>query len=448
MPRVLEWGMSDRRSSPYHVTVATPAYGDVLPEYALCLAGTARELEFHGIAFSIRMIAGDCHVDDARNHLVRNFLETESDFLFFVDADLKWKPEDFLRVLSAPRPFVLGCYPYKGKEGYPVFFESRDLWADEHGLIECLGGPTGFMRLHRDVLQAVYDAEGERFYARADDPDKRLPLKPVFMREIGGERRRGGDTAFCRKWRALGGKVHLLPDIDFTHLGTNGWRGNFAGWVERPAAPETVDRGVAHAIEALRAGFFGLDHFRTLAGAWGNKPWAATPEYLQAACEMALKTPPEATILECGSGLSTVVLACAAEGTRRRLVTLEHDPGFYERTALWLEALDLKADLRLAEIDPATGWYAYAPEAPPGLIVIDGPPRHLKTDRLYPLRRDWIGKAHVLIDDAYAPVAEQLKAIDGFWEVSGLGERPACVGRVNVGPGDAALSVCHPQAAQ
>jgi hypothetical protein len=40
--------------------------------------------------------------------------------------------------------------------------------------------------------------------------------------------RLGEDRMFCRRWRDIGGEIHLLPNCTMTHTGPFTFTGNFA----------------------------------------------------------------------------------------------------------------------------------------------------------------------------------------------------------------------------
>src|SRR5688500_19610835 len=63
---------------------------------------------------------------------------------------------------------------------------------------------------------------------------------------------------------------------------------------------------------------------RDLVYGWGNESWSAHPEYLGACIQFALVV--KGPILECGSGLSTVLLAAVAKKRETEDWALEHTP--------------------------------------------------------------------------------------------------------------------------
>jgi hypothetical protein len=60
---------------------------------------------------------------------------------------------------------------------------------------------------------------------------------------------------------------------------------------------------------------------------WGNSAWSALGPYLTVLRRHALETDEE--IVECGAGLSTIVLAVACEARPSAIVSLEHDPNWH-----------------------------------------------------------------------------------------------------------------------
>jgi hypothetical protein len=78
-----------------------------------------------------------------------------------------------------------------------------------------------------------------------------------------------------------------------------------------------------------------VETYTELVGAWGNEDYAASPEYL-AAIAAAMREMP-GPVLECGSGLSTIVLAIEGERYGVDVYALEHDPAWAARTRAELE---------------------------------------------------------------------------------------------------------------
>ncbi len=66
----------------------------------------------NGIGISIMWLR-DSLITRARNKLVKQFLDTDHTHLFFIDADISFTPDDFIRVLNLNKPISTAPYPIK-----------------------------------------------------------------------------------------------------------------------------------------------------------------------------------------------------------------------------------------------------------------------------------------------------------------------------------------------
>lgn len=210
-----------------HVFIATPSYaGKFCEQYIDSLEATASEIDRLGWKSSVSVIRGDCYVQRARNSLVAEFMRTDATDLFFLDDDLGWPADAFVRLVSMPDPVVFGAYPFKRvEEGYPVVIhtdESGIPMGRSDGCIHASGAPTGFLRIKRHVIQMLQDANPELAY---DDDGK--TVYDLFPQGVKNGRWWGEDFAFCNLWTALGGYIWCVPDIDFVHVGKKPFYGNY-----------------------------------------------------------------------------------------------------------------------------------------------------------------------------------------------------------------------------
>jgi hypothetical protein len=144
-----------------------------------------------------------------------------------------------------------------------------------------------------------------------------------------------------------------------------------------------------------------------LAQSWGNGIYAAEPEYLNAVCRLALVT--KGPILECGSGLTTLVLAALAGRRGIEIWSLEQDPRWQRRIMAAVRRIGgvhvaLAALRSYGEFD----WYTLPHGIPDGfrLVICDGPPGVTRGGRygLLPVMRSALAHhASVLLDDAQRP---------------------------------------------
>lgn len=114
-----------------------------------------------------------------------------------------------------------------------------------------------------------------------------------------------------------------------------------------------------------------------LIDAWGNYDWPVQRDYLRAVGTAVLAG--QRAILECGSGLSTLVVGALTERTGTPVHSLEHDPAWFEVVESYRSTCALgHVDLRLAPLRSYGdySWYAFPADWSTGysLVVCDGPP--------------------------------------------------------------------------
>jgi predicted O-methyltransferase YrrM len=117
-----------------------------------------------------------------------------------------------------------------------------------------------------------------------------------------------------------------------------------------------------------------------------TRGWAASPDFLATVAAHALSHQPD-TILECSSGVSTIIAArCAQLNGHGHVYSLEHDPIYAQKTRAALRRHELQVwatvlDAPLQEYEIAGRqyrWYSLdqLPDRIWDMIVIDGPPHH------------------------------------------------------------------------
>jgi hypothetical protein len=80
------------------VLLATTCYDKTAASYTFSIARSREALHKEGIQTAYLLLQGNCHVDDARNSVVRDFLESDCTDLVFLDADVDWEPADLLQL--------------------------------------------------------------------------------------------------------------------------------------------------------------------------------------------------------------------------------------------------------------------------------------------------------------------------------------------------------------
>jgi predicted O-methyltransferase YrrM len=378
----------DPRKASQKVFIAVAAYEGCAAGFTYALFHTGAELEKAGIEYELAIYSGNCHVDDSRNRLVRDFLNSDCTDLVFLDADIGWFAKDFVALLGYDRDVVAGVYPKKnGDDTYPVVTKPGEIWSERDGLIEVEGVPTGFLRIRRAVLEAM--ASTATLYNAKNDRAMATPC--IFERQIHDGTRWGGDYVFCRKARARGIKIYMAPSMRFEHSGEQTWTGSCGAWLKQRAGLGLVD-----GLKAIREGRETAEHLTDLFDAWDNPSFAASITLLQALATLARVS--DGPILECGSGLSSLVLAAAAP--HLEVHTLEDSPVYADhlRETAAKHGLD---NLIIHALPIKDGWYDLG-QLPFGerwgLVFIDGPRRTTGGRAETPDRID-LSRSVVVADD-------------------------------------------------
>jgi hypothetical protein len=139
---------------------------------------------------------------------------------------------------------------------------------------------------------------------------------------------------------------------------------------------------------------------------WGNLSYSGHPEYLEEMIRRASTSVDP--VLECGSGLTTILLGLFAGRRGVKVWTLEHDPEWHRRMVLALRRYGIEGiELTLAPLRSYGEfvWYDAPVDRMPkqfGLVVCDGPPQKTtKGDRygLVPVMRENLKAGSVILFD-------------------------------------------------
>ena len=168
------------------------------------------------------------------------------------------------------------------------------------------------------------------------------------------------------------------------------------------------NRAMKRFLESPRAATKpGNDLIKRLIYGWGNEDWSALDEYLTACISHALEA--KGAILECGSGLSTVLIGAVAQATRQPHWAFEHNPEWAAKVDRCLREYRVNSTtLRVRPLKDYGdfSWYDAASDAVPAqftLVICDGPPGTTKGGRygLVPVMGDrLVGGCVILLDDA------------------------------------------------
>lgn len=348
------------------VFICVCCYDGVTAETVYSLFGAKEALMRNGIDSELEIVSENCHIDDSRNYALRDFLESQCDCMVFVDADVRFDPEDLVRLIRYDRDVVAGVYPKK-KDGddYPVMFIGGEIWIDKDGLIEVEGVPTGFLKISRPAAEKVSES-APKFVNQNEETRHTLKISEVFKRQITDFTRLGGDYEFCRRWRSVGGQIFVDPLMRFGHRGNMEFEGGLGAHLIKKN--ELAMEYIPAFIELIPESMHDIRKLLELIDVWGN-PWTPPADMLVMAYEIAKTI--TGPILECGSGLSTLFLGASGNS----VTSLEHDKKWFDLMSGYVSKCDL-SNVTILNCPIENGFYnANIGEDKYSMVFVDGPPR-------------------------------------------------------------------------
>lgn len=210
----------------YSVGIGFPC-GDYLPwRTALSLARTTHTAGKIGVPMNLYVTAGSSDVVVARDAVLTQFLTGKENYLFWIDSDITWMPEDFFRVMALTKELGVVCaaYPIKKDSVECIINFVEPTLTDKTGCIEIQGTGLGFCCVRRDIIDAfaktkeymIHDGDGRELIDAFHRPRKRTADGRTHA---GGE-----DGGFYEDLRALGHKIWLDPTICLGHNGSKEYR--------------------------------------------------------------------------------------------------------------------------------------------------------------------------------------------------------------------------------
>lgn len=215
------------------VMIGMPAGRDLPGLTVKSLMGTQSLCRDVKVPFQFGMVIGSAVVQWARDEVVDLFLQSDATRLFWIDSDMVWQPEQFMRLLALSQYHDVICAAYPAKKEQPTFYVNWDqnacLTQGDHGLLEINGIGLGFTVMSRRVVEAMAD----RAPRVIDDVSKRDMAAVFRVDKTPDGRRQGEDMAFFSDIRALGYKVMLDPTVDLGHIGMKEYRGAIKDALQR-----------------------------------------------------------------------------------------------------------------------------------------------------------------------------------------------------------------------
>lgn len=233
------------------VYIATPMYGgQCFGYFAQSLMTLQNLLRDNKVDVAMSFLFNESLIQRARNALAHGFLKTDFTHLLFIDADIRFNPQDVMPMLLADKPIICGIYPKKeinwdqihkaALAGVPPselrkysgsFVVNLVGYAGETQVqvdqpVEIWNGGTGFMLIKREVFEQLRDHVPSYINDTHDLGGNigKERISEFFATSIEplGERLLSEDYHFCREWREkCGGTVWAAPWAQLAHVGTH-----------------------------------------------------------------------------------------------------------------------------------------------------------------------------------------------------------------------------------
>lgn len=200
------------------VCIALPCYSGYVPlEMLLAFAELSTLCEKYGVVVSILAERGNSLPTTARNNLISRFMDTDAEYLFWIDDDIVFSVQDFFQLLAIATKKKSVAATYCCRKDEPVFFiqpiDGKNITFDEDGMIKAKGVGLGFSCQHRSILEPLFN-EAEPY----TDKDS-TPLRDVFKTEIKDGKFTGEDYYFFHKLFENGHITYIHPLIHLKHVG-------------------------------------------------------------------------------------------------------------------------------------------------------------------------------------------------------------------------------------
>ena len=235
--------------SKAHLFVAVPMYGGMCTGFfTQSLINMTKVMRDNDVDMTFSAMFNESLIQRGRNALAHNFVKREEcTHLMFIDADIKFNPQDIIGMIDADCDIICGIYPKKeinwqgvanaAKNNVPVqnwkhytgslvvnlvgYEGSVTVPIDKP--VEIWNGGTGFMLIKRSVLTKMaetlpsYNNDVQILGSEIKD---RIVEYFACAIEPGEERLLSEDYYFCWKAREAGFKVHAAPWAQLGHFGT------------------------------------------------------------------------------------------------------------------------------------------------------------------------------------------------------------------------------------
>ena len=234
-----------------HLVIGTPMYGGMCTsEYTQSLLNLSESANKSDVKLTTIFLGNESLIQRGRNTIAHHFMELpDATHLLFIDADLKFRTEDVVRMIKADKSFIVGPVALKGYNWEEIrqaaingeddinrtggIFNINKLpgidMVDENEPFEIEHGGNAFMMLRRDVFETLKPHTPIYTNGGRSLPDG-VEIYDYFRVEINKDTNHllSEDYFLCHSYRQLGGKVWCAPWVETGHFGSHLFNGKYS----------------------------------------------------------------------------------------------------------------------------------------------------------------------------------------------------------------------------
>ncbi len=234
-----------------HLVIGTPMYGGMCTsEYTQSLLNLSESANKSDVKLTTIFLGNESLIQRGRNTIAHHFMNLpDATHLLFIDADLKFRTEDVVRMIKADKSFIVGPVALKGYNWEEIrqaavngeddigrtggVFNINKLpgidMVDENEPFEIEHGGNAFMMLRRDVFETLKPHTPIYTNGGRSLPDN-VEIHDYFRVEINKDTNHllSEDYFLCHSYRQLGGKVWCAPWVETGHFGSHLFNGKYS----------------------------------------------------------------------------------------------------------------------------------------------------------------------------------------------------------------------------
>lgn len=166
----------------------------------------------------------------ARANIFSTFVRSSATHLLMIDADMGWSTDAVVRLFCARKDFVSIAGP---KKRYPLQFAASHTDAEGNPIDLAFDRTTGTMEVSEVgaaftlITRSCAERIAQAYPMLEADNVNGEKNWHVFNPLVADRKSYQEDFAFCKRWRDVGGTVHIVPDMALKHTGSHTFEGAF-----------------------------------------------------------------------------------------------------------------------------------------------------------------------------------------------------------------------------